>query len=109
MYLIPVDESLCESALRITQAISHAFKWCWIYGLHQEVPHECIIMDDVRQCYMLDSLAANYKLTSLESTMRSKKSRTGVNYCKSYLDIIYYARACYLHVKPLCPDYWTLF
>lgn len=46
MHLIPVDESLCESALRITQAISQAFKWCLINGLHQEVPCECGIMDD---------------------------------------------------------------
>lgn len=75
MHLIPVDESLCESALRITQAISRAFKWCWIYGLHQEVPHERNIMYDVRQCYMLDNLTANYKLTSLESPKRSNLRR----------------------------------
>ena len=73
MHLIPVNESLCESAPRITQAISHAFKWCLIYGLHQEVPHERIIMDDVRQCYLQDDLAANYEVTSLESTMREEE------------------------------------
>ena len=58
---------------------------------------------------MLDKMLNAKQLTSLESTTRANLKLSGVNYCKSYLDIIYYASECYLHVKHICPGYWTLF
>lgn len=73
MHLTQINGTLCEFALRIIQAISHTFEWCRVYGLHQEVPLECIIMDAVRQ--KLDNLAANYNLTSYESTKRCNLSK----------------------------------
>lgn len=63
MHLILDDESLCESALRVTS-----------HQPHFQVMFEYFIVDNVRRSYMPDNKVANYELTSLESTMSANAS-----------------------------------